>query len=555
MKSMSNKILCALSAIFITGLVSCTKKIDEAFANPNAQVKQPIETLLPGIISNMAIQHSANGTLYGPQNDGLYIGRFIQNWATNTSLNQYDRMGDNFIAASDIMGSIWAMHYYGMGQNVERIIEWGTEEKKWDYVGVAQALRAWGWLTLTDVHAEAVILKQAFNPALLVFKYDTQEEVYEEIKRLCALALANLSKTGDGVSQANLAIGDQYMNGGDVNKWKKFVYGVMARTYHRTTNKGIYMADSVVYYCNLAMQTNADNTSLKWSNAGGVGTYSYWSPFRGNVGALRQTKFIADLMSGVNSQFPTTFVDPRAPYIIRENPNGTYKGILPVKGGASAGLLRGDSSNNFWGGLYQTTVPPASDATSRYVFTNAPVFPIISASEIQFIKAEALWRKGDKVNALAAYINGINLNYDQLIGDYQTNVPAALRITPAARAAHLANPLVVPSAAGLTLSHIMLQKYIAMYAWGVVETWVDMRRYHYTDLDPVTGFQVYRDFAPPNTTSTNGVNDLYPNNNGKLIYRHRPRYNSEYLYNVDELNRLGAFAQDYITKEHWFSIP
>jgi hypothetical protein len=41
----------------------------------------------------------------------------------------------------------------------------------------------------------------------------------------------------------------------------------------------------------------------------------------------------------------------------------------------------------------------------------------------------------------------------------------------------------------------------------------------------------------------------------KWIYRVRPRYNSEYLYNVDELNRLGAFAPDYITKECWFSKP
>ena len=63
----------ALAAIFFA--TGCTKKIDDAFANPNAQTKQPVEQLLPGIISNMAIQHSANGTLYGPQNDGLYFGR------------------------------------------------------------------------------------------------------------------------------------------------------------------------------------------------------------------------------------------------------------------------------------------------------------------------------------------------------------------------------------------------------------------------------------------------------------------------------------------------
>ena len=88
-----------------------------------------------------------------------------------------------------------------------------------------------------------------------------------------------------------------------------------------------------------------------------------------------------------------------------------------------------------------------------------------------------------------------------------------------------------------------------MYGWGVIETWVDLRRFHYTDLDPANGLQVYRDFAPPSGT------DLFPDNFGRLVYRARPRYNSEYLYNVAELNRLSAFALDYHTKECWFSKP
>jgi hypothetical protein len=93
----------------------------------------------------------------------------------------------------------------------------------------------------------------------------------------------------------------------------------------------------------------------------------------------------------------------------------------------------------------------------------------------------------------------------------------------------------------------MLQKYIALYGWGMHETWVDMRRYHYTDLDPATGKQVYSDLTLPS-----GIN-LFINNNNKPVYRARPRYNSEYLYNVPELERIGALALDYHTVEQWFS--
>ena len=122
-------------------------------------------------------------------------------------------------------------------------------------------------------------------------------------------------------------------------------------------------------------------------------------------------------------------------------------------------------------------------------------------------------------------------------------------ITPAAVASYLANPEVVPATAtGLTLSHIMLQKYIALYGWGVHQTWIDMRKFHYTDTDPATGKQVYANFAPPS-----GAN-LISTNNGKLVYRCRPRFNSEYLYNVPELTRIGAYQNlDYNTFEMWFS--
>jgi hypothetical protein len=549
-----NKLVSLVSAGSLLLASSCSKKIDEAFANPNAQVKQPIETLLPGIIANMAIQHSANGTLYGPQNDGRYVGQFIQFWNASGTGNQYDRMADNFANKSDILGSVWAMHYYGSGMNIVRTIEWGTEEKKWDFVGVAQAIQAWSWLTTTDMHDD-IILREAHRPNQLVFKYDPQPDVYEHVKVLCKAALENLDKTGDGVNPASLAMADAYGNGGDKEKWKKFVYGILARTYHRTTNKASYKPDSVVYYCDLAMQTNAENTMLSWSNAGLPGTFSFFATRRLGPGATdntatlshRQTRFIANLMSGLNGRFSTNTVDPRAWYIIRENANGTFKGTRPNKG--TDGLVAADQPLTWWGAPFTNTSSVANDNNSRYVFVNNAKWPIMTASEIQFIKAEALLRQGERPTAQIAYRKGIELNFDLLRTHYETNIPPANRITDVSRDNYLNNPINVPAFADLTLSHIMMQKYVSMYVWGMLETWVDMRRYHYTDLDPQSGEQVYAEFAPPSGT------DLWPANGNKLIYRVRPRYNSEYLYNIDELNRLGAFAPDYITKECWFSKP
>lgn len=529
---------------------SCSKQLDDAYLNPNADIRVPVEKLLPGILANMGISFSSAGSNYGTQNDGQYIGRYVQYWFTNVNGNQYDMMG-GATGTSDILGGVWAMHYYGQGQNLNDMIKWATEEEKWDFVGVGQAIRAWGWLTLTDVHGE-VILREAFDRYKRVFKYDEQQEVYDTVKVLCHRALANLDRTDGNVNNAVLAAADAYFNKGSIDKWKRFVYSTLAKTFHRVTNKPLlYQPDSVIFYANLAQTTNAHNASLTWSNAGTTGTYSFFAPFRNNIGGFRQSRFVANLLSGGNTAF-NGVMDPRAWYLIRENTNGTFKGILPNRGDSSStsfDLAIPDRPRNFWGSTYGIATAPANDGNARYIFKNGPIWPLVTAAEMKFVKAEAYYRKGQKDNALTAYVEGINLNFDQLISDYEVSVPAANKITAATRAAYLANPLIVPTAAELNLTHIMLQKYIAMYGWGSIETWVDMRRYHYTDKEEITGFQVYRDFTPPTG------NDLFSQNSTKWVYRARPRFNSEYLYNVEELTRIGAIALDYNTKRMWFSEP
>jgi hypothetical protein len=543
MTTMKHKIFFSLSLCsLLFFLNSCEKKIDEAFTNPNATVRVPVETLLPGIIGNFVGSASAAGSAYGTANDGLYIGRYVQFWATNGAGNQYDQMG-GATGASDVLGSVWAMHYYGMGQNLNRMIDWSKEEKKWDYAGVGYAIRAWSWLMLTESYGE-VIMTEAFNTSQLVFNYNEQPQVYDTVRLIARLALEYLDKTGDGVSQANLAKGDQYFYNGDVAKWKKFVYAVLARSYHHLSNKASYNADSVIKYATLSILTNADNATAKFANSGITGTANFYGPLRNNVGTLRQSAFMANLQNGLNSRF-TGVPDPRAWYLLRENPINTIRGINPNKG--ASGLPLTDQPLNFWGGLFSSATAPTSDANCRYIFKNAAPFPVITASEIKFMLAEAYYRKGLKTDALNAYRDGISLNFDLLLADYNAGVPVSQQITPAKKAAFLANPIIVPLAADLRLSHIMLQKYIALYGHGLHETWTDMRRFHYTDVEAGTTGQVYADFAVPT-----GL-DLFINNSDKLVYRARPRYNSEYLYNVAELTRLGALALDYHTKEQWFT--
>ena len=542
----------------LLGTTSCKKKIEDAYLNPNAPVVVPIETILPGVIGGFTAFNSAAGTNYGVQPDDVLLGRYIQYWGSTAAGENYGEMGGTI--NSDNTGAVWAAVYYGHGQNVNRIIEWGTGQEKWDFVGVGQAVRAWDWLELTNQYGDA-ILKQAFNTSLQQFLYDTQPEFYDSCRYYCFRALANLSRTDGNVNPANLAQSDAYFNGGSIDKWKKFVYGILARSYIDLSSKGIFTtngyADSAMKYAALSCISNADNIMATFSVANtSNGFNSYFGPTRGNIGTIRQGAYIANLMSGVNDTAFKGVSDPRTWYILSENKNNTFKGVYPWLGMTqylSGVTPTNDYPKNFWRNTTANSTVGGSPDSTRYVYRNAGPWPMMTASEMQFTLAEAAFKKGDKPTAYAAYKNGISLNFDMLTTTYQTNVPASKLITPLMKATYMADPAIVPlTAAGLTLSHIMLQKYIALYGWGTHQTWTDMRKYHYVDMDASTGHQVYASFLPPPTSP---INYLISTNNGNYVYRCRPRYNSEYLYNIPELSRIGALNNDYNTYKCWFSEP
>jgi len=541
---------------------SCEKKLDEAYANPNAATRQPVETLLPSLIGSVIGSSAAAGSAYGIAGDALLIGRYIQYWGTystafsslsQTASNQsnYDAMAGT-VGSSDNLGSVWAAHYFGMGQNLNSMVEWATEEEKWDFVGAGWAMRAWSMFETTNEYNH-MILREAFDRNRQQFHYEDQPEIYDSIRVICHRALASLSRT-DGNLGKSFAAADAYFNGGDVNRWKKFVYGILARSFAYLSNKSSYSADSVIKYADLAMTSNADNITCKFAATGISGTSNYFGPFRGNVGSLRQAQYIADLMNGFNTGAFAGVIDPRMPYMLQTDTSDGYHGIIPWKGSSALGSK--NRPFNFWGHPDAASTAAPSTARGTYLFRDNAEFPIMTASEMQFLKAEAALRKGLSNDALTAYVNGISLNFDMLSAKYNAGVPAGLQITDAKKAAYLASSTVVPaSASALTRTHIMLQKYIALYAWGVQETWADMRRYHYTDIDPATNAQVYVNFTPPTGS------DLYSQNGGKLVYRCRMRYNSEYLYDIPSLQTIGALdgsgaqVPDYHTKECWFSKP
>lgn len=514
-----------LSAAALVGCLllpaGCTDFLD-VNTNPNA----------PEVVSaNLYLPPMVHWMVTAPQFDGRFLGRYSQEWTVpGTSLGTWDRMG--YDPSSDNAAEQWRDVYWSLGQNLVDMNTKAEAEQRWDLLGVGQVLKAWGWQVLTDMHGD-IVVKEAIDQSKFSFGYDTQEFTYQEVQRLLASAIENLQKTDGAVSSVYLARGDKIYNG-DRTKWLKLAYGMLALNLNHYSNKASYKPADVIAAVDKSFASNSDDALLTYQATSNDDT-NFWGRTRNNLTPYRQTQFVVNLMNGTDFG---GVVDPRMTRMLSPSPDGQYRGldINVVNFGA---LTTAQQPNNFFG--YAST--GGLQLPGRYLFDDKAKIPLMTYAQLQFIKAEAAYRSGDKATALAAYRNGITASMDFVNARNTDNGQTPTQITASEKAAFLASPEIVPSASGLTLSHIMSQKYIAQWGWGHNEIWMDLRRYHYTDIDPASSKQVFIGFSPPTT--------LYPDNGGQIVQRVRPRFNSEYVWNRDALDVIGGLALDYHTKSIW----
>jgi hypothetical protein len=543
-------IFSVIAILGIGALTGCKKYLD-INSDPDTPQEPDPSSVFPTQLA---------GIPRGLQFDSRYVGRYIQYWLSSTTATaanvNFDRMG--YTSASDANGDIWRQVYFGLGKNLDYIIDKGITNQQWDYVGAAYALKAIMFQYCTDYHGD-IIFHGAFQENQPFYRYDDQPTVYKGIDSLCRLAISYLSRTDVSSTTTRLAKGDFVYNGSSA-KWLKFTYGILARNFHRVTNKSIYNADSVIFYCDKSLAAVDDDFLIPFDASKNDDT-NFYGTYRDNLTVYRQSNYIVKLLDGsILSGVPASSAnaynrDPRMKHMLSAsqdttNGNGGFRGVDP--GAGDGGTLTKRVAAPFADSVYGNPSSAVfSSQYKKYLFANNAVFPVMCAMEIQFMKAEAAYRKGDLNTALTAYTKGINLHFDFINrGSFprgNTTLYNTNPISTAERNAYLNGNDVKRSTATLTLSDIMLQKYIALWGWGFFETFVDLRRFHYTDIDPITGGQVYNGFILPSP--------LAPENLGKPVYRVRPRYNSEYVWNRDELLRIGALNGDYHTYECWFSQP
>lgn len=539
--------------LVLSSLFGCKKYLDI-----NSDPASPSVPSLPALLA--PAQATMSRTLIF---DARATGAYTQFWS-NTGVQETFDIHNANQGGSGFGNQGWRDIYQLQGPSINLMIQQGIQNEQWDYVGVALALRAWGFQYLTDMHSD-IVFKQAWEPNRVFFDYDDQETVYKGIDSICRQAIVYLSRTDGKVNQAQLVRGDIIYQG-NRDRWIKFVYGLMARNFHRLTNKADYKADSVIRYVDLSMSSNADNAFVPHSATRNDDT-NPMGPARDNFSVRRQSRFIVQLLDGTilrgNSDGASR--DPRIRGMLSVSPdtsfisptmtalNGGYRFLLPSVGytlGAAGSLTFRRGPSTVWGdsAIANPAIANFADRTvGKYLFRNNAPLPVMTYHELQFIKAEAALLKRDKGTAFTAYRNAITSHFD-FVNSLNSGTNNFNPISATERATYLASPAVKQTAAALTLTDVMQQKFIGNWGWNFLEQWCDMRRYHYYDTDPETSLPVFNGFQPITTFSAfNGG----PN----LAYRVWPTNFSEFDWNRDALRKIGALNTNYHTLEMWFSQP
>lgn len=356
----------------------------------------------------------------------------------------------------------WKLLYRGIVGSQSLINTAGQSNRA--YRGIGKVLKAlnlgigsdfWGGIP----NSEALQGASNLSP-----KFDSQEEIYTEIQNLLNSAIVDLRSDQNLLSPDN----DDLIYGGDNSKWIGAAFALKARHSMRLSKKGnSHIVDALRYIdsarANDFFAPGGEMMSNYTTNGGSQNPwYSYQ---RERNGYIKISGVFTDLLNGIN--------DPRRDFYFDTT---------------------GTNANIFFGSpLNRVSIDSAAKVGSYFARNNSNL-PLISTTELDFIRAEALFRTGALGSAATAHNDAINAHI--------------LKVTGSAAPSSYQTSQTNEDATSISLEKIMTHKYVASFTSS--EVWHDWRR---------TGFPV----LTPNPRALNRA----------PIPRHMPIPLEERLYNTN----------------------
>jgi hypothetical protein len=439
---------------------------------------------------------------------GEEIAYLTQQLATFSGFNKYHDRWD-YVTANRI--GQWRRHYHDISVNAQHTITAAERENATNYIGVAKILYAFSTLRTTAIFGDMPYfdaLKGNASPP-----YDPQSEIYEQVIIELDEAIELLQNTNTETVRPLTASQDNIYKG-NLNNWIGFANAIKARALLHLTPHVTQNYTDVIAAVDEALNNWTDATfDYSLGIAGNTLQMNQWGPSQAdpdwNYGnnTLNSSAPGRFMLEEALKYDPTTNTvgDPRTPYLMKPNADSAYLSIIP-----STGKVASFDDEEY------------PDLFGSYITQDYGPIYLFREEELHFIKAEAMFNQGDANGAYTAFVEGITVNMDR------AGVPGAEGL------AFLGSSMLPQSGNELTLSAIMMQKYVALWLDG--EVWTDMRRYGY-DAQIYTGLQ-----QPPNL--------IFYFNEGEWIQRLPYDTETEEIYNKPELDRLGAFQNP-----EWLKVP
>ncbi len=563
---------------------------------------------------------------------GLYYDNRALTGLTQMTCTGYTNFRDHYYtSSSDAAGEMWRTGYWLQGMNLENYINQSIAAENWHMAGIGYLMKAYTWDWLTKYHGE-MPMTDAYVSGLLSHRYDYQEQIYEQV-RAWALEGIRLLDMDDQTSYGTKISANDYIYGGDIDKWRKFGYYVLVRNLASLTRKNDFKEKyytDLVEYASKSFTSNDDNATLAVSGKGADEPYTaynnFWGTTRGNLTwSYFQHEYAAQVMTGTVPYYDAngnkiTTNGNKSKYQLAEkqiitdtlvNETGHWDPRVILKLGTSEGNdvgvyedIESIKALHTWGGVTSVTSTCSHDVATfyhtassvqptfarlgkgRWIYSDDAPYILGTYAEMLFDLAEAQFYGGSKSDAFDTWKKAVAADMEfsatyitagKVEGSYHQGDKITVSQFNAAAAEYLAGPYVGGlSLNDFSISHIMMQKYVHLYPWGAAEAWVDQRKYHYDiaysgeypslnngwNVSEIThkpeSEKVFKGYylGPAQVQDRKRAYTSY--NEGSPCYRVRPRYNSEYMWNIPSLKALKPIAGDadnYHCSIPWFAYP
>ncbi|WP_343562269.1 SusD/RagB family nutrient-binding outer membrane lipoprotein [Sphingobacterium sp.] len=456
-------------------LSSCSKWLD-VNDNPNTanSTVPAADQRLPSILAQFADAYESGGTRAAhitQQLANVYSGS-----ARNYNLSRW-------FSDASAANWPWQAWYVNTAVNLKPMEVAAEKVGAYHYIGVGKIMKAWGFGFIADFYGLAPY-KDFDKADNITPSFDDAEYIYSQIIPLLDEAIIDLNKT-QGPAAPALSKGDTY-NGGDVSKWIKLAYGLKARFLSHLNKKSTYNPEAVLEALGKAAKTAAESTVYQYVDDPDVSsdnTDKAALQYVNTSASTRVTQLYINYITNNYTGAPSgnnNMLDPRYALLIPQSQekDGSFrftKGVdmssnIVLSGPASYTYT--EKTNSFTNKDSIYIALRESKATNGRVLSTGTWYNhkgskglFVTAAEMKFIEAEIRLRKGQKDLALQAYKDGIKIHME-LMGVGNQEISRFLNSSS-----------VVQDVGKLTMSHVMIQKYIALsYS---PEQWVDMRRMDY----------------------------------------------------------------------------